>query len=141
MHLRSKTHSPSTSILILIRKKGTVHINTEAVAAEERCDGKFVLWTNTRMSPEAVYRTYKRLWRVKRTFRKAKSTLEVRPIYHPRDETSSGHIVVSFMALRMAVHLYMQLEKKGVTTFWLDLMRDLKQLQAVCLDPIFREES
>jgi hypothetical protein len=112
-------------------RKGGVSINTAAVEADRRFDGKFVLRTNTQMSPSNVARTYKSLWRVERSFREEKSTLEVRPIYHQRDDTSIGHIVASFLALRLEVDLSMQLDKKGIESSWSDLMRDLKRLQAV----------
>jgi hypothetical protein len=46
----------------------------------------------------------------------------------PRDDTSIGHIVASYLALRLQVDLSMQLEKKGVDNFWPDLMRALKGL-------------
>jgi len=111
--------------------KGGVTINQQAVEADRRLDGKFVLTTNTTLSPAEVAKTYKGLWRVERTFRKEKSTLEVRPIYHQRDDTSIGHIVASFLALRLEVDLQARLDDKKVETSWPDLMRDLKQLQAV----------
>ena len=112
-------------------RKGGVSINTAAVDADRRFDGKFVLRTNTKMSAAKVAKTYKGLWRVERTFREEKSTLEVRPIYHQRDDTSIGHIVASFLALRLEVDLAMQLDQKGVESSWPDLMRALKRLQAV----------
>jgi hypothetical protein len=111
--------------------KGGVTINQQAVEADRRLDGKFVLTTNTSLSPAEVAKTYKGLWRVERTFRKEKSTLEVRPIYHQRDDTSIGHIVASFLALRLEVDLQARLDDKKVETSWPDLMRDLKQLQAI----------
>jgi transposase len=74
---------------------------------------------------------YKGLWRVERTFREEKSTLEVRPIYHQRDDTRSGHIVASFLALRLEVDLQARPADKRVETLRLDLMRDLKQLHAM----------
>jgi len=112
-------------------RKGGITINQEAVEADQRLDGKFVLMTNTSLPTSEVAKTYKGLWRVERTFRKEKSTLEVRPIYHHRDETSIGHIVASFLALRLEVDLQARLDKKGVETSWPDLMRDLNQLQAI----------
>jgi len=115
-------------------RKGGVIINQEAVEADQRFDGKFVLMTNTDLPAAEVAKTYKGLWRVERTFRKEKSTLEVRPIYHRRDETGIGHIVASFLALRLEVDLQARLEKKEVKTSWPDLMRDLSQLQAVRMD-------
>jgi hypothetical protein len=112
-------------------RKGGLTINQEAVEADQKLDGKFVLMTNTELPASEVAKTYKGLWRVERTFRKEKSTLEVRPIYHHRDETSIGHIVASFLALRLEVDLQARLDKKGVDTSWPDLMRNLNQLQAI----------
>jgi hypothetical protein len=68
---------------------------------------------------------------VERTFRKEKSTFEVRPIYHHRDDTTIGHIVASFLALRLEMDLQLRLEKKNAKTPWGELMRDLGQVQAV----------
>jgi Transposase DDE domain len=111
--------------------RGALTINTDAVEADRRLDGKFVLTTTTALSPSDVALAYKGLWRVERTFRKEKSTLEVRPIYHHRDETSIGHIVASFLALRLEVDLQGRLDEKGIECSWPDLMRDLNRLQAV----------
>jgi len=111
--------------------KGSLKINEEAVAAEARYDGKFVLRTNTDLEAAEVARTYKSLWRVERTFRETKSTLEVRPIFHHNDETTIGHIVAGFLALRLEVDLQRRLEERGVEASWPTLMRDLAQVQAV----------
>jgi hypothetical protein len=78
--------------------------------------------------------TYKSLWRVERTFREQKSTLEVRPLYHQRDDTGIGHIVASFLALRLEVDLQQRLEEREVKVSWPDLRRDLGQVQSVLLE-------
>ena len=46
---------------------------------------------------------FKSLWRVERTFREEKSTLEMGPIYHQRDAQCIGHIVARFLALCLEV--------------------------------------
>jgi Transposase DDE domain len=114
--------------------RGAVTINEKAVEADARLDGKFVLRTSTSLSPEEVARAYKSLWRVERTFRETKSTLEVRPIFHHRDETTIGHIVACFLALRLEVDLQRRLDERGCTVSWPELMRDLAQVQAVDLE-------
>lgn len=114
--------------------KNSVSINQEAVQRDARLDGKFVLTTNTDMPASEVALTYKSLWRVERTFREQKSTLEVRPIYHHRDDTSIGHIVASFLALRMEVDLQKRLDDRGVAVSWPDLMRDLGTVHSVIID-------
>jgi len=114
--------------------RGSVTIDEEAVKRDARLDGKFVLTTNTDLPTAEVAQTYKSLWRVERTFREEKSTLEVRPIYHQRDDTSIGHIVASFLALRLEVDLQQRLEEREVKVSWPDLMRDLGQVQSVLLE-------
>ncbi len=114
--------------------RGGVTINEKAVEADARLDGKFVLRTSTALEPAEVARAYKSLWRVERTFRESKSTLEVRPIFHHHDETTIGHIVACFLALRLEVDLQRRLDARGSTTSWPDLMRDLAQVQAVDLE-------
>jgi hypothetical protein len=114
--------------------KGSVAIDQEAVEADARLDGKFVLRTNTELPPEEVALAYKSLWRVERTFRETKSTLEVRPIFHRRDDTSIGHITAAFLALRLEVDLQRRLDERGVEVSWPTLLRDLASVQAVRVD-------
>jgi hypothetical protein len=115
---------------LTIQKK-SVAINPAAIEADARLDGKFVLRTNTDLPAAEVATAYKSLWRVERTFREEKSTLEVRPVYHHRDDTTIGHIVACFLALRLEVDLQRRLDARGVNVPWPDLMRDLAQVQAV----------
>ena len=115
-------------------KKGAAQIDPEAVRADARLDGKFVLRTSTQLSAEEVAESYKSLWRVERTFREKKSTLEVRPIFHQRDDTSVGHIVPCFLALRLEVDLQRRLDRKGVQVSWPTLMHELSQVRSVRLD-------
>ena len=114
--------------------KGSVSVDEAAVKRDARLDGKFVLTTNTDLPTAEVAQTYKSLWRVERTFREQKSTLEVRPIYHQRDDTSIGHIVASFLALRLEVDLQQRLEERENKVSWPDLMRDLGQVQSVLVE-------
>lgn len=114
--------------------RGAVTIDAAAVRQDARLDGKFVLTTNTELPAGEVALTYKSLWRVERVFREEKSTLEVRPIFHHRDDTSIGHIVGSFLALRLEVDLQHRLDEAAVDVSWPDLMRDLSQVQAVTVD-------
>ena len=112
-------------------QKGSVSIDPAAVEADARYDGKFVLRTSTALPAAEVARAYKSLWRVERTFREEKSTLEVRPIFHHRDDTSIGHIVACFLALRLEVDLQRRLDQRQADVSWPDLMRDLHEVRAI----------
>ncbi len=113
--------------------KGSVAIDRAAVERDARLDGKFVLRTTTALRADDVARAYKSLWRVERAFRETKSTFEVRPIFHHRDDTSMGHIVACFLALRLEVDLQRRLDERQVDVSWPDLMRDLTEVRAVDL--------
>jgi hypothetical protein len=114
--------------------QGGVTLNEAAIAREARLDGKFVLTTSTELPAAEVAKAYKSLWRVERAFREVKSTLDVRPIFHQRDDSVIGHIVGCFLALRLEVDLQRRLDAKGLAAPWPDLMRDLARLQAVIVD-------
>jgi hypothetical protein len=114
--------------------KGSVTLNEAAIAREARLDGKFVLTTSTELPAAEVAQAYKSLWRVERAFRTLKSTLDVRPIFHQRDDSVIGHIVGCFLALRLEVDLQQRLDTRGLAVSWPDLMRDLARLQAVIVD-------
>ena len=115
-------------------EKQSVSIDPKAVEADARLDGKFVLTTNTDLPADEVALTYKSLWRVERTFREQKSTLEIRPIYHHCPYTTIGHIAASFLALRLEVDLQRRLDDRKAEVSWPDLMRDLAQVQSVPVD-------
>jgi transposase len=115
-------------------EKGSVSINREAIDNDARLDGKFVLTTNTDLAADEVALSYKSLWRVERTFREQKSTLEVCPIYHHCHHMAIGHIAASFLALRLEVDLQHRLDERKVEVSWPDLMRDVGQVQSIVLD-------
>lgn len=112
-------------------QKGAVSIDRDAIARDARLDGKFVLRTSTDFETADVARAYKSLWRVERAFRESKSALEVRPTFHHRDDTTIGHIIGCFLALRLEVDLQRRLDDREIDVSWPDLMRDLDQLKAV----------
>ena len=93
-----------------------------------------MLTTSTELPAAEVAKAYKSLWRVERAFRTLKSTLDVRPIFHQRDDSVIGHITGCFLALRLEVDLQRRLDAKGLAAPWPDLMRDLARLQAVIVD-------
>jgi transposase len=100
---------------------------------ESRFDGKWVLVTNTSFSAGQVALKYKELWQVEQIFRDVKSVLETRPVYHQRDETITGHVFCSFLALVLRKELNRRLEKTGCCFEWADIKQDLKSLQEVTI--------
>jgi hypothetical protein len=109
-------------------------IDEEKIRAEARYDGKWVLRTNTGLSPKDTALKYKQLWMVEQVFRTTKSVLDTRPIYHKCDETIRGHVFCSFLALVLKTELYERLERKGCHFEWNEIRRDLEALQETELE-------
>ena len=106
-------------------------IDAAKVSEEERYDGKWVLRTNTDLDTAEVALKYKELWMVEGLFRKVKSILGTRPIFHKRDETIIGHVFCSFLALVLMKDLSERLERKGHRLEWADVIRGLDRLEEV----------
>jgi len=71
---------------------------------------------------------------VEQAFREAKSLLEIRPVFHKRDETIRGHLFCSFLALVLKKELYRRIEAAGNSFEWSDIKQDLKSLQEVTIE-------
>lgn len=113
-----------------LQADGEFTIDTQKVESEERFDGKWVLRTNTDLTPSEVALRYKDLLHVESMFRSLKSLLDTRPIYHRCDDTIRGHVFCSFLALLLMKELQSRLESRG----WGDvesrpLLDDLDDLQ------------
>jgi len=81
-------------------KTGRLKINQAKVREEETLDGKYLLSTSDdTLSAEDVALGYKQLMEVERAFRTLKTTLELRPIFHRKDERIRSHVLLCFLAL------------------------------------------
>lgn len=81
-------------------KSGEIRIDNAKVKAEEALDGKYLLSTSDdSLTAEDVVLGYKQLMEVEMAFRTLKTTLELRPIYHRKDERIKAHVLLCFLAL------------------------------------------
>ena len=79
---------------------GELRIDRQAVRAEERLDGKYLLsTTDPGLSAEDVALGYRQLVEVERAFRTLKRTLELRPLYHRLPERIRSHVLLCWLAL------------------------------------------
>lgn len=82
------------------QKNGALKVDRAKVAKEEHLDGKYILSTSDdSLSPEDVALGYKQLQEVERAFRTLKTTLDLRPVYHRKDERITSHVFLCFLAL------------------------------------------
>jgi transposase len=113
------------------RSGGGFDLDEAKIESEARFDGKWVLQTDTELSPAECALKYKELWMVERLFRTMKSILETRPIYHKCDETIRGHVFCSFLALMVLKALEARLAARGWQLEWQRLRDDLDALEEV----------
>lgn len=79
----------------LARRHGNLTINRAVVRAEEKLDGKFLLSVTDDALPAAdAARLFKGLLDVERSFRDLKQVLEVRPVYHRKQEHIQAHVML-----------------------------------------------
>ncbi len=85
------------------------HRNTEAIEAESRLDGFYVIRTNLGESTLAatdVVRAYKGLCQAERAFRSIKTVdLEIRPIHHRLPDRVRAHVLLCMLAYYLEWHI------------------------------------
>uniref|UniRef100_UPI000551EB40 IS1634 family transposase n=1 Tax=Desulfatibacillum aliphaticivorans TaxID=218208 RepID=UPI000551EB40 len=87
-------------------------------------DGKYLLsCSDDTLSPEEIALGYKQLLEVERAFRTLKSTLDLRPVYHRKDERIRSHVTLCWLALLLV--RFIELET-GMT--WNQVRRILERL-------------
>jgi transposase len=106
---RGKAHKKAVCTLLSHRSmgrylrqltNGTIKIDKAKVHAEAHLDGKYLLSTSDdSLSAEDVALGYKQLLEVERAFRTLKTTLELRPLYHRKDDRIRAHVLLCFLAL------------------------------------------
>ncbi len=81
-------------------KNGKLRIDHSKLQRERRYDGKYLLQSSDdTLTLEDIVLGYKQLAEVEKAFRTLKTTLEIRPNYHSKDERIRCHVFLCFIAL------------------------------------------
>lgn len=108
----------------LHRRDGQLEVDRARVLAERRIDGKFLLSTSDdSLSPEDVALGYKSLIEVERGWRSFKHTLDLRPVYHRKQERIRSHVQLCFLGL-----LLIRVAEREAGDTWRNLRHHLAQL-------------
>jgi len=79
---------------------GRLTVDRAKLRAEEKLDGKYLLSSSDdTLTAEEIALGYKQLIEVERAFRTLKTTLNLRPIYHRREDRIRSHILLCWLAL------------------------------------------
>ena len=108
---KGKAHKKSVCALMAHRtmgrylrqlKDGSIKIDKGKIREEAHLDGKYIISTSDdTLTPEDIALGYKQLLEVERAFRTMKTTLDLRPVYHRKDERIESHVFVCFLALML----------------------------------------
>lgn len=97
-----------------ITKDIDVAINEQKIIEDQKWDGLKGYFTNTNLSPTAVYEQYSGLWVIEKAFRVTKGTIELRPIFHFTPKRIQAHVVVCFVAYKVYKELERVIKKKKI---------------------------
>lgn len=88
---------------LIERNDGRLKIDQAKFHFESRYDGRYLLESSDdTLSLQDIVLGHKQLYDVEQAFRTLKTTLELRPNYHSRDDRIRCHILLCFMALVLA---------------------------------------
>jgi len=115
---------PGLARFLRVTAKGLLRVDRAAVDAEEKLDGKFLLRTSDpTLSAEDVALGYKQLLEVERAWRDMKTTLELRPVFHRKEERIRAHVVLCWLAL-----LLIRVAETATGETWRTVGREMDKL-------------
>ena len=79
--------------------------------------------TNLNLPNKEIINYYHNLFKIEHAFRIAKSDLEMRPIYHFKENSIKNHILICFAAL--AISVYLELKNQKSIKSIVNLLRDV----------------
>jgi transposase len=107
-----------------VTSKGLLRIDRAKIAAEAKLDGKTLLRTSEMTIDAAeIARGYKALLEVERGWRDLKQ-LELRPVYHRKDDRIIAHVQLSWLAL-----LLIRTAETATGDTWRNLSHELDRIQ------------
>jgi transposase len=103
---------------------GLLRIDRAAVRAEQHLDGKFLLRSSDpTLSAEDIALGYKQLLQVERGWRDMKTTLDLRPVHHRKEDRVRAHVQLCWLAL-----LLIRVAENQAGDTWRNLRRELQRL-------------
>jgi len=105
-------------------KTGKLRIDRGAVTAEQHLDGKFLLRTSDpTLTAEDVALGYKQLLEIERAWRDMKTTLDLRPVHHRKEDRIRAHVLLCWLAL-----LLIRIAENQTSQTWRNLRDELERM-------------
>ena len=110
---------------VRLTRAGQPRIDRAKIKAAERLDGKFVVHGNDdTLSAEDLALGYKQLQRVEEAWRRLKSGLKFRPVYHFAPQRIRAHVALSVLAL-----LLERVAERACGDTWRNIRDDVKRIK------------
>jgi transposase len=91
---------PGLNRYLRVTPGGLLRVDAAKIKAEENLDGKYLLRTSDpQLSAEDIALGYKQLLEVERGWRDLKQVIDLRPVYHRKEERIRAHIILCWLAL------------------------------------------
>jgi transposase len=108
----------------LTRRRGRLVIDRAKARDEQRVDGKFLISSSDDdLTAAEIALYYKQLKEVERGWRDQKHILDLRPIYHRKQDRIRAHVLLSFLAL-----LLTRVAETRAHDTWRNLRRELERI-------------
>jgi hypothetical protein len=110
--------------LLRTTPSGLLRIDRAAVRAESHLDGKFLLRSSdSTLSAEDIALGYKALLQVERGWRDMKTTIDLRPVQHRKEDRIRAHVQLCWLAL-----LLIRIAENQTEDTWRNVRRELQRL-------------
>ena len=117
---------PGLNRYLRVTPGGLLRIDAARAKAEENLDGKYLLRTSDpAMTAEDIALGYKQLLEVERGWKDMKQVIDLRPVYHRKEERIRAHVILCWLALLLA-----RVAENACGATWPELRRQLDRIQA-----------
>jgi Transposase DDE domain len=115
---------PGPNRYLRVTPGGLLRTDAAKAKAEENLDGKYLLRTSDpAMTAEDIALGYKQLLEVERGWRDMKQVIDLRPVYHRKEERIRAHVMLCWLALLLA-----RIAENACGDTWPDLRRELDRI-------------
>ena len=115
---------PGLNRYLRVTPGGLLRIDASAIKAEENLDGKYLLRTSDpKLSAEDIALGYNQLPEVERGWRDLKQVIDLRPVYHRKEERIRAHVILCWLAL-----LLIRIAETTTSTTWAKIADELDLL-------------
>jgi Transposase DDE domain len=115
---------PGLNRYLRVTPGGLLRTDAKAVKAEENLDGKYLLRSSDpALSAEDIALGYKQLAEVERGWRDMKQVIDLRPVYHRKEERIRAHVILCWLAL-----LLTRIAETTCHATWPQIRRELDRI-------------